>query len=581
MLAPFLSWMREYSAKTFRADFLAGMTVAVILTPQAMAYALLAGLPPIVGFYAALIGAVVASLWGSSRQVSTGPVALISFLVFSTLVPLAEPQSAKFIALAAGLAIVSGLILFLLGFFRLGFIMRFIPHSVIIGFASAAALIIAITQVPALLGFSVERYAFMLPSLWSIGTNIFDTHITTALIGIGAMTALLGLRRFRPGIPGALIVLIAAVIGSYLFGFEALGVMVIGSIPALLPTLAVPEIAFADWLALLSKAWVIALVGFVETYAIAKSISSRTKQHVDVDQELVGQGLANMAVGFFKGYPVSGSFSRTAVNIAAGSQTGISSVVAAVAVMLILFLISPILYYIPLAVLAAIVIVSVTDLIDIGKIRDAYRISSTDGIVAMVTFGTAFLLKPDDAILIGIIVALALILHRIVWARVRVLGLETEWNILQGVETSAHVQTFLGVLIVRAETSAFYGNIEYIIRKVDDLIMAEETKSVPVKTLVLECSSINYIDLGGAELLHEYLLSLKKDGVAVFAIYMSRSVRERLEKIGALNDITLVHNIAEMRSLARLDEPTGPLEEAQEECLEVGEKFEKAVVAKA
>jgi SulP family sulfate permease len=279
---------------------------------------------------------------------------------------------------------------------------------------------------------------------------------------------------------------------------------------------------------------------------------------VDVDQELVAQGLANIAVGFFRGYPVSASFSRTAINIAAGAKTGISSVVAAFAVLLILFLVSPILYYIPLSVLAAIVIVSVIELVDLRRLRELYMKSRTDGIIAATAFLTACILRPYDAVLIGVIVALSLTIHRIMWARVRKLGLETEWRILQAVGTSPTVQTFPGVLMVRAETSAFYGNIEYIISRIDEYIVTEEQSGTFVKSLVLECSSINYMDLSSAELLHEYAVALKETGTSVYAVYVHSGVQDRLERIGALDDIVLVHNINELMRVADIAEPTHP-----------------------
>lgn len=556
MLMPFAYWFKKYDLKIFKEDALAGITVAAILTPQAMAYAMLAGLPPIVGFYTALAGSVAAALWGSSPRLSTGPVAIISFLVFSSLVPFAEPGSAAYIVLAAALAVLSGAILLLLGLFRLGFIMRAIPHSVITGFATAAAIIIAVTQIPALLGFAVERYEFMLPTVGSILLNIIDMHGATVIVGAVSLALLFLLKRFFVHVPSALVVLVLMTVLSYLFSFEASGVAVVGSLSADLPSLGIPILPLAAWLALLNKAWIIALVGFVESYAIARTIAASARERIDVDQELVGQGMANIVAGLFRGYPVSGSFSRTAVNIAAGARTGVATICAAVVVMAALLLVTPVFAYIPLAVLAAIVIVSVIDLIDFHKLREMYRLSRTDGLVAIVTFTVALLLKPDDAVAVGVIVALALFLRRIVWARVRILGIEPEWGILQGADISPQTETFTGVLMLRIETSAFYGNIEHIIRTIDSIITDEESGGTTVRAVVLDCSSVTYMDLSGAETLREYLESLHQERIVVYGIYMHGGVIERLRRVGALAHLTILHNIKEMRAALNLPAPT-------------------------
>ncbi len=555
MLMPFMRWMRDYSAALLKADLVAGLVVAVVLIPQAMAYALLAGLPPVAGFYAALIGAVAAALWGSAGKLSTGPVAILSFLVFSSLAPLAEPGSAQYIALAAALAIISGFMLFALGMLRWGFIMRFIPHTVVTGFAAAAAIIIGITQLPALFGFAASREEFMLPSLVAIARHIADLHLPTLLVGVTSLALIWFLKRTRPRFPAALVVLVFTTAASYIFGFAEMGIALVGTIQATFPIPDFSVLTISTVLALLSKAVVVGIIGFVSTYAIASSFQSKERTAFDVDQELVGQGMANMLAGVFRGFPVCGSFSRTAINVEAGARTGMASIFAAGAILLALFFAAPALAFIPLSTLAAIIVVSILDLIDIKKIRAMYRLSRTDGIVAAITFGTALMLKPDDAVLIGVIFALALFMHRMVRVKVRILGIESTWNILQGVETGDSVQTFPDVLMVRAETSAFYGNIEIIIRKIDEFISRTETEGTSVKALVLDCSSITYMDLAGAELLHEYARTLKGENIGVYAIYMHRSVLGLLSRMDALDDITPVHNIAEMRQILDLQEP--------------------------
>ena len=569
MLLPFAAMLKKYSFALFKEDALAGIAVAAILTPQAIAYAMLAGLPPIAGLYAALVGAVAAALWGHSQKLSTGPVAIVSFLVFSALVPFAAPGSTEYVVLAAALALLSGAILFFLGIFRMGFIMRVIPHTVVIGFATAAEIIIIITQIPSLLGFSASQYEFMLPTMASIAINTVSMQGATVIVGIASLVMLIFFKRVSHRIPAELVVLAIMMAASYLLQFEHFGITTVGSIPAVLPSFEFPALSFTMWLVLLNKAWIIALVGFVGTYAIARSIASR--ERIDVDQELVGQGMGNIAAGLFHGLPVSGSFSRTAVNISTGAQTRLASIFAAVIVLLALALIAPIFSFIPLATLSAIVIVAVASAIDLNKMREMYRASRTDGIVAILTFAIAFILKPDDAVAIGVIVALALFMRRIVWAKVRILGIESEWGILQGADASAQVETFPGILMLRIETTAFYGNIESIVRSVDGLITDEESGGNEVRAIVLDCSSINYVDLSSAETLHEYLASLHGEGITVYGIYMHGPVIERLKRVGALSHISILHNIQELRSaLALPEKPSGGTENAVQSKDEIG-----------
>lgn len=544
---PFFRWFADYSKKKLRKDFIAGFTVAVILIPQVMAYATLAGLPPVYGLYAALFGAAVASLWGSSPQLATGPVAIVSFLVLTTLTPLAEPGSPEFIALAIALAILVGIVQLLMGTFKLGFIMRAIPHSVILGFSSAAALIIAFLQIPNLFGFSIGRHEYVFQTLFDLFANLINAHVLTTAIGISALAIILILKRNRPAFPAGVLLLTVGTAASYLLGFEEMGVAVVGHIPSTIPAPSLPLVGLGELSILFGGALVIALVGFMEAYAIAKTVAAKTKHKVSIDQELVGQGLSNLVSGTFQGYPISGSFSRTAVNYAAGAVTGLSGVFVSLFVLITLMFLTPFLYNLPLAILAAIVIGAVLQLVSTQKFVGAYKVARTDALIAVVTFAFAFILKPDDAVLIGVVIALALFLNRMIRARVRELGVDTEWQILKTVAGPDRVKTYSHVIIARVEMSLFYANAEFVVQKLHALLKKREQQDGHVSMLVLDFSGVNYMDMTGEEALEEYLVELKHKKIDVYLMYVHKVARGVLTRAHAFSHIELIHNIKELR----------------------------------
>jgi len=358
---PFLRWLKGYDRKTFTSDLMAGLTVAVVLVPQSMAYALIAGLPPVYGLYAASIPVIVAALFGSSAQLATGPVAIVAFLTFVSLTSYAKPGEEKFIELAILMAFLVGIIQLLIGIFRLGFLVNFVSHSVIIGFTNAAAIIIISTQIPAILGIKVEQKELIFQNIYEIAKAIPQTNLYTLIVGVVSIALIVGLRKINKNFPSALLTVALFTTLSYLLAFESYGIRVVGDIPRGLPLPSLPSIDLNLLDRILGKAFIVALVGFMEAYAIAKFIASQTKQKIDVNQELIGQGLANLVGSFFKSFPVSGSFSRSAVNFQAGAKTGMANIISASFVLATIFFVAPLLYYLPRAVLSAVVITAVVN----------------------------------------------------------------------------------------------------------------------------------------------------------------------------------------------------------------------------
>ena len=544
----FLRPGEAYSWADFKADSIAGFTVAMIQIPQSMALALIAGLPAVYGLYASLFG-FVASLWGSSRQLSTGPVAIVSFLTLASLIPLASPGSPEYIALAATLALLVGLIYLLMGVFRLGFILQLVPHSVVFGFSSAAAVIIVVTQIPSLIGVGVAQHDIVFQSVADIVRVLPSFSFWTVSIGVSAMALLFFSKRLPDIFPGALLILGAGVFAGYLLPLGSHGVALVGVVPQSLPSFSWPWFGAGTFASLIPKAAVIALVGFVGAHASAKTAAQKTREHLDTDQELTGQGLANIVTAFFRGFPVSGSFTRTAVNVEAGARTAIASVVATLITVVALLFLAPLFFYLPRAVLAAIVIIAAIPLVNIARLREMYRVSGTDGIVAFLTFFLAFVLKPDDAIFIGIVVALMLFIRQTVWGpHVLEIGIDRELQILRGDIEEATVDTFPGVAVVRIGMAIYYANAAHITSEVDKILAHHVIRErAPVKTLVLDLAGVNFIDITGIEILEEYFTSLKERGISVCTIYLRRSLRHSLERAAHFPSFRAFKNLAEMR----------------------------------
>ncbi len=525
---PFLRWLRTYNKETGIRDFLAGLTVAVVLVPQSMAYAMIAGLPPVVGLYASAFAPAVAALWGSSPQLQTGPVAIVSLLVFTSLSSLAEPETAQFVHLAALLALLVGVFQLILGVFRLGFLMNFVSHAVVVGFSNAAAIIIASTQIPHILGIEIEKHEFVFKNFFEIAKNIDDAHIYTVLIGVLSTVFILVSRKLHPLFPGALIAVLISTFLSYKFNLENAGVKVVGNIPSGLPNPSLPSVDLDIVDELLGQAIVIAIIGFMEAYAIAKTMAAQTKYKLDVDQELVGQGLANLVNSVFKGYPVSGSFSRSAVNFVAGAKTGMSSVFTSLFVILTLFFFAPALYALPRAVLAAVVIVAVLGIVKPKAFLELYKTNPQDGVVAGVTFLSAFIMKPDYAIFIGILLSLILFLWRSAHPRIVVLSRDPKTRTFVNADLF-NLPSCPQIIFLRPDASLYFANVERI---VEDINLFLKRYAGSLRFLLIDAESINYIDATAVEVLRDFIEEKEKTGVKVYFVNLKTPVRLVLERAG-------------------------------------------------
>ena len=531
---PFIDWLKEYQAPFLRNDAIAGLTVAVVLIPQSMAYAMLAGLPPVYGLYAAAVTPFIAALWGSLRQLATGPIAIMSLLVLTTLTPLAEPGSPEFIELALLLAFMVGVLYLLIGLFRMGLIMSFISHSAVKGFTAAAALIIIATQLPHLLGITVSRHEYIFTMVLELLKRLPGFHLSTFLIGLLAIGIIFATQKYRRNLPAGLIAIIITSFIVWIFKLHNSGVTIVGPSPKGLPGFQVPHLDLDIISTLLGPAIVIALVSFAETYSVGKAISGQTKQKLDVDQEFIGQGLANLIGSFFQSYPVSGSFSRTAINYASGAKTGISSIISSLSVVVALLFLTPILAFIPKAALAALVISAVLLLFHPKEVFKLWKMNRHDGIVAVTVFVLALLTKPDYALLIGVMISLIFFLWKTMRPRVIRVTKDPEFNMFVNADENKK-PSCPQILQLRFDNSVYFANAEYTAEQILKRLKEHDT---PIKYLLLDLQSLGFIDITGVDELRSLYDEVKLRGIQVAFMSVHTTVMKVLKNSGFIDELS-------------------------------------------
>ncbi len=678
---PFLNWF-PFRLSILKADLIAGITVALVLIPQAMAYAQLAGLPPYYGLYAAFLPVMLGAMWGSSAQLGTGPAAIVSLMTGAALAPLAASGSMQFIALAVLLALIVGVIQITLGIFKLGVIVNLLSHPVIVGFSNAAAIIIALSQFNKLIGVPMKFSQNFILDIWRVLEQLGNTHLPTLFIGLFAITLMWSLKKFAPRLPNVLIAVVLTTSVSWYLGFEhngrakieqivnaeaqilangfaqeaprisalnqqltaqtallkqrqkaahgetsetiALhseiellklkfasaetenrsrirllrnylfervaahdivgggrstdklylkgqvpsgekadgyywrikgidsgeiklsgGGEVLGKVPLGIPRFGLPTISWDAITALISAAFVISLVGFMEGITIAKSIAATTRQRIDPNQELLGQGIANIVGSLNQSFPVSGSFSRSAVNFRAGAVTGMSSVFAGLIVLLTLLYLTPLLFHLPQAVLAAIIMMAVAGLINLKGIQHAWQAHHHDGIAAVVTFFATLIFAPrlDLGILVGAGLAIVLYLSRTMKPRVLVLGRHADGTLRDAKLNK--LPTSENIIAVRFDGCLYFGNVPYF----EDAILEVLAEKPKAKYLLLLGDGINQLDASGEELIHHLVKRLRENGITMVLCGMKKQVLDIMRSTG-LHDLIGTENFYRNEDMA-------------------------------
>ena len=524
----------SYDISTFKADLLAGITVSLVAIPQSLAYARLAGVPAYYGLYAALIPTIVGAVFGSSRQLSTGPVAMTSLLTAASVAPLATQHTEWFYSCIILLALLSGLFQILFGLFRVGALLNFLSHPVLMGFINAAALIIGLSQLPTLLGIRAPQSSHFLLDIWHVVQHINTLHALSLGFGIAAVVLILILKKFAPKLPGVLITVSILTWVSYAVGFADMGGRVVGAIPQGLPSISIPSLDWNTSVNLLPAAFVIALISFMEAMSSAKLIASHTRQPWDENKELVGQGLAKVAAAFCHSMPVSGSFSRSALNLASHARTCLSSVISAICVLLTLLFLTPLLFHLPKPVLAAIIMLAVTSLINFPVMFHAWRASRDDGIASITTFAATLAFSPNiqDGIVIGIILSLMLLLYRMMKPRIAMLGMHQDGSLRDAQRHN------LPQLNSRLGAVRFDGALQFVnVAHFEKTILKLERDNPEIDTILVKCSGINEIDASGVNMLSNLVTRYKSTGITLCFSGFKEHALDVIERTGLSDHI--------------------------------------------
>lgn len=509
---PFLTWIQSYKGNFFKNDFIAGATVGVLLIPQGMAYAMIAGLPPQYGLYAALIPQLIYALMGTSPVLAVGPVAMDSLLVASGLGALGIVGIENYIAAAIFLSLFMGAIQLLLGVLKMGMVVNFLSKPVINGFTSAAAIIIAVSQIKSFAGISIANSGTFITKLVAVFSSLETVHIMTLLIGSISIVCILFLKKISTKIPSGLILIIIALLLSYFLDLEGFGVSVIGNIPNGLPPVGIPNIEIDQIKQLFPIALTLALIAFMEAIAVSKSFEEQQSEYeVDPNQELVALGTANIIGSFFASYPTTGGFSRTAVNVQAGAKTNLGALISMLIIGVTLLFLTPLFYYLPKAVLAAVVLVAVSGLIDVEYPKRLYQKRKDEFFLLVFTFVVTLIIGVKEGILLGVLLSIFLMIYRTSKPHIAVLGNVKGSDYYKNISRfEKDVEDREDLVIVRFDAQLYFGNKDYFKKELFKLI---NKKGKQLKAVILNAESISHIDSSANLMLLKLVSKLKERDV--------------------------------------------------------------------
>lgn len=536
---PILEWLPKYNKTLFKGDLAAGLTVGVMLIPQGMAYAMLAGLPPIYGLYASIFPLIIYAIFGTTRQLAVGPVAMDSLLVAAGVGAIATAGSAEYIALAILLAFMVGAILFIMGIFRLGFLVNFLSRPIISGFTSAAALIIASSQLKHVLGLKLESTTYLHETLIEVGKNIGQTNLITLAIGAGSIVVLKLIKKYRPTFPSQLAVVILGIGVVWGLGLVDKGVKIVAEVPEGLPAFGVPAITVDNLQALLPIAITIALIAFMEAISVGKAIQAKHKNfEIDPNQELIALGLANMVGSFFKSFNVTGGFSRSAVNDEAGAKTGMAGVISAILIVLTLLFLTPLFYYLPTAVLGSIIIVAVLGLINVRMVKYLWLTDRADFAMLVATFFGTLFLGMQWGVLVGIGLSLLVLLVKTTRPHYAIMGKIPNEPHYKNVQRFPDLEVADDTLIIRFDAGLYFANVGYFKEVIKKHI---KEKGDQLKAFFLDADSINNIDSSAVYALEEIVDECRGQGIKFYIISVKGPVRDVLSKTKLMDKIGRNH----------------------------------------
>ena len=533
---PFLVWYKEITPSTVKADIIAGITGAVIVLPQGVAFAMIAGLPPVYGLYTAMVLPIVAALFGSSKHLISGPTTAISLVVYSAINQLAEPGTESFIEYTLVLTLLAGIMQLIFGVVRLGALVNFVSHTVVLGFTAGAAILIFSSQLRNITGLTKATGDGFFNKWIHFFANIQHLNVYALLIGLLTLVIAVIIKKLRPRFPNMLTAMVVAGLITYFFGPDRLGINVIGTLPSGLPPFKLPDLNTPVFQKLLPNAFAIALLGLIEAVAIARSIAIKSGQQLDANQEFIGQGLSNITGSFFSSYAGSGSFTRSGVNYDAGAKSPLAAVAAALFLVLILLLVAPLAAYIPIAGMAGIIMYVSYNLIDFKHIKSVLRTSKRESTVLIITFVSTLTLELEFAIYLGVIFSLIFYLQRTSQPRMVRVAPDPEDSRRRILNIDKyHLAECPQLIILRVEGSIFFGAVNHV---ASELFALRESG---IKHLLIIGSSINLIDTSGAEMLVNEASYWQKNGGGLYICGLKLRARESMHDGGFAKQIGTQH----------------------------------------
>lgn len=533
---PILTWLKSYKKGDFIKDLLAGFTVGIILIPQGMAYAMIAGLPPVYGLYAALFPTLMYVFLGTSRQLAVGPVAMDSLLVAAGLGALSLATTQDYIAMAIVLGFMVGATQFLLGLFRMGFLVNFMSKPVISGFTSGAAIIIMFSQLKHLLGANIEGSSKFVTLIKNVFAKVAETNMYDFAIGMVGILIIVVVKKINKKIPSILFVVVLGILAVYFFKLEQYGVKIVGAIPDGLPSFGVPNINIKNILDIWPIAVTLALVGYLEAISIGKALEEKSgKETINPNQELIAIGSANMVGSFFKSFPVTASFSRSAINYEAGAKTNLASLFSVIMVVVVLLFLTPLFFYLPKAVLASIIMVSVFGLIDVAYPKELWKHRKDEFLVLLATFICTVFIGIKEGILVGVLFSLLLMVYRTSKPHFAVLGNVKGTDYYKNVSRfGTEVITRDDLLIVRFDAQLYFGNASYF---KTELYKHIHKKGAALKGVILNAEAINYIDSSAAQMLEKVIREIHEKNIQFYVAGAIGPARDIIFTSGIITEL--------------------------------------------
>ena len=535
---PIFQWLPNYKKSYLTGDVIAGLTVGIMLIPQGMAYAMIAGLPPVFGLYASLTPQIIYAIMGTSRQLAVGPVAMDSLLVASGLGALSLSGIDEYISMAIFLSLFMGSIQLLLGVLRMGFLVNFLSKPVISGFTSGAAIIIGLSQLKHLLGIDITRSNQVHKLLINAFENISLTNIYALSIGIFSIILIKVIKKYNKKyskrFPAALVLVVIGVSVVYFFNLYDFGLKIVGKVPSGLPSFQTPEIPLDRISELTPIALTLALIAFMEAISVSKAIEEKQNEYeIDSNQELIALGTSNIIGSLFQSYPTTGGFSRTAVNDQAGAKTGIAPLISALVVGLTLLFLTPLFYYLPNAVLAAIIIVAVFGLIDFSYPKELYKRRKDEFILLLITFVITLTVGIKEGVLSGVLLSLLIMVYRTSKPHIAVIARVKDTNYYKNIlRFNNSTENRNDILGIRIDSQLFFGNKDFFKKELNKQI---ENKGKELRLIIINTEAINYIDSSGAHTLIKIIQELKTKNIKVMFSGTSGPTRDILYKSGIVD----------------------------------------------